>query len=228
MQYVRKIHYTVNRRAEKNGVGIISQKDMAITQFAFVGIQLLSPEKLGIKASRQQLEDFSHFWRVLGYMQGIEDRFNLCGETLNDTLGRLEALREDLLLPNFINLKPHIENYLRIAIDGMKGFEPWLYEDAQLFMVKRLIGVSSSKFFASEHGTNDDYNKLGLYAKFRVAADVVIFEYLSRVWAFRWTFNIMRFSFSVFELYPIFAILKFGRKYAYVKVLKDKSSVKNK
>lgn len=228
LQYVRKIHYTVSRRAEKNGVGIVSQKDMAITQYAFVGSQLLSPEKLGVKASRQQLEDFSHYWRVLGYLLGIEDRFNVCGETLDDTLGRLEAMREDLLLPNFINLDPKIESYIRIAVEGMKGFEPWLNDDVQLFTVKRLIGVPTSSFFAIEGGSNDDYKNLGLYARFRVATDVVIFEYLSSLWAFRWAFNIMRLSFSVFEIFPVFAILKFGKKYAYVKVLKAKSSVKDK
>lgn len=215
----------MSRRSEKNGVGIVSQKDMAITQFAFIGFQLLSPEKLGVKASRQQLEDFSHYWRVLGYLQGIEDRFNACGETLDDTLGRIEAIREDLLLPNFINLDPKIENFLRIAIEGMKGFEPWMHADVQLFTIKRLMGISTSSYFASE-GNTDDYKKLGLYARLCVTTNVIIFEYLSKIWIFRWLFNISRLSFGIFEFFPIFAIMKFGRKYAYVKILQSKLPTK--
>lgn len=223
---MRKVHFIASRRAEKNGVGIVSQKDMALTQYAFVGTQLLAPEKVGIKASRRQLEDFSHYWRVLGYLLGIEDRFNACGETLNDTLGRLEAMREDLLMPNYVDMDPKIEGFLRIAIQGMQGFEPWMNEDVQLFTCKRFLGVPTASFLESEGGKGEDYKKLGLYPRFRITTDVVIFEYLSKICVFRWTFNIFRFGFSVFDKFPIFAIAKFGRKYAYVSILKNSTSDK--
>ena len=85
------MHYVVNRRATKSGVGIISQKDMAITQFTFMGFHLLMPEEFGIVGTGQQLEDFNHLWRVIGYMLGTEDKYNCCGETYEDTLGKSQS-----------------------------------------------------------------------------------------------------------------------------------------
>lgn len=199
---------------------------MAITQFAFVGMQLLRPQIIGIQGSNQQFEDFSHFWRVLGYLFGIEDRFNCCGSTLEETLSRLEAIREDFLLPTLTNLDMKTEEYLRIAVEGMKGFEPWLHTETQLYTIKRLVGVPTYDYHGQDQGQDDNsaYNKLSLYSRFRISTDVMIFERLSKLFILRWTFNISRMLFSVFDYYPIFAILKFGRKYAYVEVLKSKGN----
>ena len=214
---------TISQRAEKKEIGIISQKDMAITQFAFVGMQLLHPGKIGIFGSRVQFERFSHYWRVLGSLLGIEDRFNVCGETLDETLSRLEAIREDFIVPSLANIDSTIEDYLKIAVKGMSGFEPWLEPEAQVFMTKRLVGVNGYNFFKSE-GSLDIYNQLSWYSRFRVATDIITYEYLSKMWAFRWCFNILRLCFDSFNKYfPIFAIMKFGKKNAIVEVLKNKS-----
>lgn len=217
--HIRKVHINVSSRTSPKGLGFVSQKDMAITQFAFVGMQLLLNEKVGIYGSREQFENFSH-------------RFNVCGETLDETLGRLEAIREDILLPNFINLDPKVESYLRIAVEGMKGFEPWLQADSSLFAVKRYLGVPEFCYSKTEvpdvDNSNDFYTSASLYSRFRISSDVIIFEYLSRNFIFRWFFNILRLSFSIFNHFPIFAMIKFGRKNAYVEILKgSKSSEKD-
>jgi ER-bound oxygenase mpaB/B'/Rubber oxygenase, catalytic domain len=213
----------VSNRSEKKGAGIISQKDMVITQFAFVGIQLLNPEKSGIQASREQLENFAHYWRVIGALLGIEDRFNICGATLDETLSRLTTVRH-LLLPNFTNMNPNVEKYLRIAVEGMKGFEPWLNPDVQLFTVKRLLGVPGFHFFAHEkvEGSKDEFKSLSRFTRTRITIDVIIFEYLSLTWGCRWLFNIPRIIFSaVFDRFPLFAIAKFGWKFAFVKIMQS-------
>lgn len=215
----------ISKRAEKQGLGIISQKDMAITQFAFVGIQLSSPEKLGIIASRNDLENFCHDWRVRGAMLGIEDRFNICGATLDETLSRIDAIKFDFVLPALIKIDPKVENYLRIAVEGMKGFEPWLDVDTQIFTAKRLAGVPTYGFFkqeANSSNVNRAFDKLSFYSRFRISTDVIIFDFLSKVLLFRICFNIFRILFSVFDYFPVFAIWKFGRKYANVKVLNTK------
>ena len=57
----------------------VSQYDMALTQWAFIGILILFPKECGLHpATKQELEELIHFWRVMGYLNGIEDRFNLC------------------------------------------------------------------------------------------------------------------------------------------------------
>ena len=52
---------------------------MSGTQFAFMGLPLLYPEKFGMAgASDGELEGFVHFWRCIGWMLGLDDRFNFC------------------------------------------------------------------------------------------------------------------------------------------------------
>lgn len=225
---VRKIHALVSRRAEKNGIGMVTQKDMALTQFAFVGMQLLDPVLLGIKGSQEDFECLSHYWRTLGFLLGIEDRFNICSETLDETLGRLKAVREDILRISFVDLKPKHEEYLRIALKGMQGYEPWLNIEATIFTVKRLLGVPGYNYFEDESNADSTgekaYDKLRFYTRFRIATEVIVFERLSRLWVFRWLFNIFRLCFTGFNnLLPIFAMVKFGRKNAYVQVMKSRN-----
>lgn len=121
------MHITVNKRSSKSGAGIISQKDTSLTLFAFMGFQVLVPEKFGIVGTREQFEDFCHFYRVIGYMLGLDDKFNCCGETLEDTLGRLEAIREDIFLPTLQFASSDFKNYTRIAVDGLWCSDPSLH-----------------------------------------------------------------------------------------------------
>lgn len=229
--HVRRIHLTISKRADRNEIGIISQKDMALVQYAFVGAQLLTPEKLGLFGSSQQFEDFAFYWRMLGYTLGIEDRFNICGETFEETLSRCAAVKE-ILRPNFVNLSTKAEEYLRIAIEGMKGFEPWLHADTQLFIVKRLLGVPGYHYFDNEAvgDVNERaFDKLDFKTRTRIALEIFFIETLGKVWLLRWTMNIFRLAFgAITDRFPLFAILKFGRKHAYIEIFKSKSQREKK
>lgn len=57
-----------------SGYGPITQCDMAVTQFGFMGFPLLVQEKLGLHGSEEDLEGFIHFWRVIGHLLGINDQ----------------------------------------------------------------------------------------------------------------------------------------------------------
>lgn len=87
---------------------------MATTLFTFTGFHLLCSEKCCIVGSREQFEAFNHLWRVLGHLLGIEERFNLCGATLKETLGRLKAVQKDILLPALQFEDPEFNSYARI------------------------------------------------------------------------------------------------------------------
>lgn len=57
----------------------LNQYDMSVTQFAFAGLALAYPEKCGlVAASEEELELINYYWRILGYMMGLDDRFNSC------------------------------------------------------------------------------------------------------------------------------------------------------
>jgi ER-bound oxygenase mpaB/B'/Rubber oxygenase, catalytic domain len=70
---VRKLHFFASKSANSANIGIISQKDMAITQYGFMGFAVLSQKETGIQANKSQIKDFCHFWRVLGHVIGIKD-----------------------------------------------------------------------------------------------------------------------------------------------------------
>lgn len=222
------MHVTVNRRAIKADKGIVSQKDMGITLFAFVGFHILMPEKFGIVGSREQFENFNHFWRVIGYMLGTRDEFNCCGETVDDTRGRLEAMREDMLLPYLLKAGPEYERYVRVAVDGMWHFDPFdNYYDPVMFITKRAIGVPGYHFFSSEapgKSNREVLQHFSFFQKFKILLDIVVYEYLSHVFIFRWLFNILRISLAILDFYPFLALKSFGKKFAYVEIMKSKAN----
>lgn len=71
---IRGRHCHATRKASKAGYGNISQRDMALTQFGFMGFALLRPKELGISGSEADFEGFVHFWRVIGHFLGIKDK----------------------------------------------------------------------------------------------------------------------------------------------------------
>jgi hypothetical protein len=84
---VRKMHKMVAGKLNadlETGVPLkISQYDMLITQFAFIGLVVLMPEKFGIHWNDEDLECVLHFWRLVGYLLGIEEEYNLFSHTLH-------------------------------------------------------------------------------------------------------------------------------------------------
>lgn len=73
LETVRKLHFHGSRSARNANVGMISQKDMAITQYGFMGFIVLSQKEVGVQGSKTEMETFFHFWRVLGHVLGIKD-----------------------------------------------------------------------------------------------------------------------------------------------------------
>jgi len=83
---VRKMHRMVAEKLNAElEVGVplkISQYDMLITQFAFIGLAVLMPKKFGIDWDDNELDCVLHFWRLIGYLLGVEDEYNLFSHPL--------------------------------------------------------------------------------------------------------------------------------------------------
>ncbi|XP_018563856.1 uncharacterized protein LOC108905470 [Anoplophora glabripennis] len=110
---VRKRHNSASNRSCSAGMNRITQKDMAITQFGFMGISVCRSKMVGIhKASDEEWEGFIHIWRVIGYLMGIEDRFNLCSGTVEETRERCNILMEQVFRPN---IEQKDENFIKMA-----------------------------------------------------------------------------------------------------------------
>lgn len=73
MMEVRGKHCAASKSA-CNAYGPITQQDMALTQFGFMGFALIHAEYLGVQGSEAEIEGFLHFWRTVGHFMGIKDR----------------------------------------------------------------------------------------------------------------------------------------------------------
>ena len=88
IRQVRSMHKRVQQLMnEKHQVNDVEGKkhlwmtkyDVAMTQFAFIGLAMLYPQKSAmIAASHEELELINYYWRVLGYLMGMQDDMNAC------------------------------------------------------------------------------------------------------------------------------------------------------
>lgn len=80
----RRVQQLMNERFKVKNVNAkehlwMSQYDVALTQFAFIGLAMLWPEKSAmIAATHEELELINYYWRVLGWLMGMRDEFNAC------------------------------------------------------------------------------------------------------------------------------------------------------
>lgn len=72
---VKSRHNDASQRSRKANSCFISQKNMALTQFGFMGYIVWKTKLIGIyEAEETDLQAFIHVWRVVGYTLGIEER----------------------------------------------------------------------------------------------------------------------------------------------------------
>lgn len=80
----RRVQQLMNERFQVNDLNDkprkwMSQYDVALTQWAFIGLAMLYPKKSAlIAASDTDLEHLNYYWRVLGWLMGMKDEFNAC------------------------------------------------------------------------------------------------------------------------------------------------------
>lgn len=73
---IRYKHSTNSRKSAISDIGEISQRDMVLTQFGFIGYALIAPDKLGLTNEPHGREGLNHFWKVVGHLLGISERFS--------------------------------------------------------------------------------------------------------------------------------------------------------
>lgn len=108
----------------------ISQRDMALTQFAFFGLIVLYPAKIGIHCSREDLECLIHFWRGIGYLLGIDDRFNVCDGNYDETVTWCREILRGCMKPVVVNAGPESINMSRDIVRAMNTFIAFLSWEA--------------------------------------------------------------------------------------------------
>lgn len=157
----------------------VNQYDMALTQFAFVGLFLLRPKKCGAyKTSDQELEDVTYYWRILSYYLGIEERFNVF--IYDEDIEKQTEFME-LLLNHFKELLKNSRNQVGLAMaEGITlAFEDFTKE---------------SSFNILDHWWSSDFSLSGLNElkpytieeRFKVLQFLFYFEFMFKSDKLRW------------------------------------------
>jgi hypothetical protein len=201
---------------------------MVLSLFLFMGFQISDPKLFGIVGTRKQFEAFNHFWRLIGHLLGVEDRFSCCGETLEDTLERLDAIKANFMRPGLQFPNKNFESYTRLAFEGIWHISVDFHYESILFTAKRACKVPGYHYYFDNEITNKEkeenrqiFENYSFYARLRIFIKFFVYEMLSPHLIFRWVFNFIRLLLGIFDLYPFMALISFGRKYAFVKIFKD-------
>ncbi|CAL7946157.1 unnamed protein product [Xylocopa violacea] len=204
LNMIRSKHaYGSKKRIEAKLHGIY-QKDMAITQFGFLGYAFICPEQVGLAhATVEQMEGFHHFWRVTGHMLGIKDSINICRKTVAETRELCRRVNDKILVKHLDEPLPDFLQLTWNAVNGLWYADPTLNVDAFMYITYQLSGIKYKK-------------PLRWYAKLEVKRRQWIL-YLCSVpyigWVVRKLNNIFLTGlYWMLERYPIGAWLAFGKE----------------
>ncbi|CAH0550651.1 unnamed protein product [Brassicogethes aeneus] len=218
---VRSKHSSASKRACTVGLGNITQKDMALTQFGFIGMALTQKEKIGIFHTKpEEWEALIHVWRVIGYLMGIEDRFNICRESVEETTEICNLLIEKVFLPEIEKRDPNFIEMSMYILEGLWCFNPFI--SAKVFFDIFYITLFNNN--VAEMDTKKEYLKLTpgqkRYMNF-VLYVITTLEY--KIWRLYHN-TVHKTSLWLMHVFPFLAYFVFGRKNAHVSILNNKSA----
>uniref|UniRef100_W8B661 Uncharacterized protein n=2 Tax=Ceratitis capitata TaxID=7213 RepID=W8B661_CERCA len=228
LRAVRKAHSKSSRACSKLGAGRITQKDLALTQFGFIGYATLGAPRAQLY-DEEFLESTSHMYRVIGYLLGIKDEYNLCGKNWEETKQRLDIVMRQVYEPALENTSEDFEQMVKALVEGMWHLNSTLTVGSVMYFTKRLNYVKGYEYydFDNRPGSTIDpkqklyYYDLGWYDRFLVTYGLFIVTYLHKYAIVRWYLN-MRIWLNdvIFYYLPYLAIWSFGIKNSYVRIFK--------
>jgi hypothetical protein len=116
----------------------ITQLDMAVTQFCFMGFIPLFPNQLGISFMNKEdkgLRGFLHIWAIFGHFLGIQPEYNIA---LPENADKRDLIWNQILLPAFTSCHPDSIHLWGFLIHGLCAVLPLLSLKAMvLFAITR-------------------------------------------------------------------------------------------
>lgn len=148
LKRVRQMHLKVankmNTERPKDTLWM-SQYDMALTQFAFIGALVCNPKKLGVHCSDELIQDSLYFWRCIGYLLGIEDQYNICGRSLRELRILSRDIVKEVVLPTHSNPREEYTKVLTYAFYGFKRIGILVRLDSMFNISCDVIGYTQFK-----------------------------------------------------------------------------------
>lgn len=120
----------------------LSQWDMVFTQYNFMGIIVNHPQKVGAWwVTEGELEGLIHFWRGIGWLLGIEDRYNFCSGTLAETRALCTEMERQVIQPKMAAADWNYEHMCSSLIVGMNKMIVGLSLPAMLRFLADVLGL---------------------------------------------------------------------------------------
>ncbi|XP_013167359.1 PREDICTED: uncharacterized protein LOC106117542 [Papilio xuthus] len=139
---VRSRHIKNGRAARLKNQGTVSQRDLALTMFGTIGLGVLKPDRFGIRQEEaEDWEAFNHFWKVIGYMLGMEDRYNMCRKNIEETREVCKLILERVYTPCLENVPEYFEHMARVMMDGMWAVNGATEAGSLMYITKNLADV---------------------------------------------------------------------------------------
>jgi len=126
----------------------VSQADMALTQWAFIGVLIIEPYSCGMHAgSKEFLVEIAYIWRVLGHKIGIEDQFNLFNDLDFDLIYTMSKL---VLEQHYIPFVENVSSPMGIAmvkgtVQGLRPLLPYVRFKSYLKFWYKTLNINSYK-----------------------------------------------------------------------------------
>jgi hypothetical protein len=129
---------------------LMNQMDMALTQFGFVGLFVLFPSKFGAHGiSDEDLDSFVHLWRCLGYVLGLEDRYNFCNGDLETVQQRSHDIIHFWVKPNLRDVSRDWEHMSRCVVEGISFYIPGITFETSLLYLCDILGIYAPRISAA-------------------------------------------------------------------------------
>lgn len=125
----------------------ISQWDMLLTQFSFVGLIVAHPSRMGAWwVSEKELAGLVHFWRGIGYLLGIKDKYNFCNGTVEETKALCMEMEHLMVKPRIAEADWSYEHMSSALLEGISHMVPAVSYPAMFRFLADTLGVSVPTF----------------------------------------------------------------------------------
>nr|CAI5845584.1 unnamed protein product [Callosobruchus analis] len=206
---VRRMHNSASKKCAQK-LHRITQADMALTQFGFCGFALVRSKKVGIHTGTEEdWAAFLHFWRVIGWMLGIEDRFNVCQGTVSESREIFNLLIQRVYRSNIEEKSSDFLTMTRYLLNGMWCMTPSLQYEATLSYLWFLLQEPDCVI----ENVDPHYFQLTAYQKFKMYfSHFVLCTMFTYNW-YRLFHNYLQLlSLWLMKYFPFLAYYQFGFK----------------
>lgn len=148
LKLVRKMHLNASRQSQMKGIGMISQTEVGLTAYGFMGVALTRPHVVGIRPACDADRDaFVFFWAVIFFMLGVRDEFNICLHPLPVAEIISEALRRYIFIQILQLETPMFDLMSHAFYGGAASFLPLVSYDVMMFLNKRAAGLPGYQYW---------------------------------------------------------------------------------